>query len=613
VHADLPKIARNLEANAAFSWPEPPDDRLTQGWRAVIDQCLHLDPWQRPATMGEVLTALESVEQRIDGQIEREDLLEQRRRAGLRAGRWCFTAGGAAALALLLGGLWQLTVVRLSNEKQARIDELAGLRASTAEAQAQKDVAVKTAAEAKRALEYERDISRARLEASRSVGDRLFSWALEKGHRKLPPLDGREQRLKNLERYFTDFLEHTAQTPNLEAERARVRLQLAEISLAAGDAKTSITRLSEAIEAWKPLPMDAALRFRLAQSRLLLALLLQSDNDPRMETAFAEARKALVEVPQTEVDADRLQQLISILDFHEAKILATRGDEAKALQQLMTATQTLNRLAAERPDSVVLRSELAACYLASATILEGMGSLGDAREVQGLAATEILKMLKQDPKDPGLRFDLAGCYGSMAEEGVLSGDIASADTMSAEAIKLLQGLVREQPDHVEAISLLASQIGLRAGLMRDRGESTAAVNSFDEAIRMLEAVRASAPDHSLASYRLALLWWQKGRMLGMAGKRADEIELIRRAHDLLVKLEAARSPGGPTAEKIQTSTAYLLGDLGHALQLSGKKPEAKSAFIESVSYWDRLLQTRPKSEEYQESIAWCRQRIKELD
>ena len=612
VHADLPKIARNLEANSAIEWPDGPEDRLTESWRAIIDQCLSLDPAHRPSTMNEVLTAFEGAEERIENEIEREALLDQRRRASHRAGRWCFTAGAVAALAVLLAGLWQLTVVRLSNEKQLRIDELAGLRTSTAEARAQKDEAVKIAGEAKRALEYERDISRARLEASRSVGDRLFSWAMEKGHRKLPPLDGREQRLKNLERYFVDFLNHTGEAPNLEAEKARVRLQLAEISLAAGDSEGAIKRLGEAIDAWKALPMDADLRFRLAQNRLLLALLLQSDSDPRVQTAFAEARKALGDVPQTEVDADRLQQAISILDFHEAKFLASKGDEPKALQQLMTATQTLNRLSAERPDSVVLRSELAACYLASATILEGMGSLGDAREVQGLAATEILKMLKQDPKDPGLRFDLAGCYGSMAEEAVLSGDIANADSMSAEAMKLLQGLVREQPDHVEAISLLASQIGLRAGLMRDRGESEAAVRSFDEAIRMLEAVRASAPDHSIASYRLALLWWQKGRMLGMAGKRTEEIELMRRSHDLLLKLEAARSPGGPTAEKIQTSTAYLLGDLGHSLQLSGKKPEAKEAFSESVSYWDRLLQSRPKSEEYQESMAWCRQRIKEL-
>src|SRR5690606_34008082 len=145
--------------------------------------------------------------------------------------------------------------------------------------------------------------------------------------------------------------------------------------------------------AWKTLPMDAELRFRMATNRLLLALLLQSGNDPRMETAFAEARMELGDVPQTEVDAARLQQLLAILDFHEAKSLAVRGSEAKALEQLMRATQTLNRLADGRPDSVVLRSELAACYLSSATILEGMGNLGDAREVQALAAAEILKLL----------------------------------------------------------------------------------------------------------------------------------------------------------------------------------------------------------------------------
>ena len=66
-------------------------------------------------------------------------------------------------------------------------------------------------------------------------------------------------------------------------------------------------------------------------------------------------------------------------------------------------------------------------------------------------------------------------------------------------------------------------------------------------------------------------------------------------------------------EKIQSTSGYLMGDLGHALQLAGRKEEAKSAFGESLAFWERLLQSRPQSEEYQESLAWCRQRIKELE
>ena len=116
----------------------------------------------------------------------------------------------------------------------------------------------------------------------------------------------------------------------------------------------------------------------------------------------------------------------------------------------------------------------------------------------------------------------------------------------------------------------------------------------------------------MATYRLALLWWQKGRMLGMGGNRTEEIKLIRKARDLLGQLETAPSASGPRPEQLQSSVAYLLGDLGHALQLGNQKAEAVQAFTDAVALWESLLQSRPRSEEYNEGLSWCRQRLVDL-
>lgn len=129
---------------------------------------------------------------------------------------------------------------------------------------------------------------------------------------------------------------------------------------------------------------------------------------------------------------------------------------------------------------------------------------------------------------------------------------------------------------------------------------------------MLDAVRASDVNNAMVSYRLALLWWQKGRMVGMSGNRSEEIVLIRKARDLLGKLEAANSASGPRPEQLQSSGAYLLGDLGHALQLASRKDEALKAFSDAVALWESLLASRPQSEEYSEGLSWCRQRLKDL-
>ncbi len=56
----------------------------------------------------------------------------------------------------------------------------------------------------------------------------------------------------------------------------------------------------------------------------------------------------------------------------------------------------------------------------------------------------------------------------------------------------------------------------------------------------------------------------------------------------------------------------LLGDLGHALQLANRKDDAVHAFSDAFGMWESLLASRPKSEEYSEALAWCRQRLGDL-
>jgi hypothetical protein len=612
IEADLGKVASNLESQPVVTWPDESQNELEAGFRSWIDRCLPLDPARRPFTMMEVVAGFAELERNATLEAARESLMDQRRAAERRSWRFMFCTGGAVAAAVVLGGLWHLTREQLKAERTRQADIAQGLGAAADAAESARQEAEERMNEAQQALTYERELSLARLEASRLIGDRLFAWAMEKGNRQLPPLDGRELRLKRLERYFEDFLTRTAAIETLTDERARVRLQLSEVSLAAGDAPLASKRLDQALKAWANLPMDAELKFRLATNSLLLALLQQSTGDAEAGSSFIAARKALEEVPEREVDTDRLHQLKAVLDYHEAKLLAARGEDTKALAQLTRATQTLNWIADQRPDAAILRSELAACYLSSATILEGMGSLGDAREVRALASVEFVKLLEKNPDDFPLRLDLAGCYGAMAESAVLAGDIAGAESISKEAMKLLDQLVVEQPDNAEAVSRKAAQLGLRAGIQRDRGFSTEAMADYNAGIRMLEALRASASGNAMVPYRLALLYWQKGRMLGMAGQRSEEINLIRKAGDLLTQLETDTSTNGPRPEQLQSTGAYLLGDLGHALQLANQKDEAVRAFSDAAALWEGLLKSRAQSEEFSEGLEWCRQRLADL-
>jgi len=101
-------------------------------------------------------------------------------------------------------------------------------------------------------------------------------------------------------------------------------------------------------------------------------------------------------------------------------------------------------------------------------------------------------------------------------------------------------------------------------------------------------------------------------MAGASGGRDEEIALLGRARDLLGSLEASPPVSGPPPGQLRRSAAYLAGDLGHALQLANRKGDAARAFTTAVSLWEALVKSRPQSEEYQEGLAWSRQRLADL-
>lgn len=609
IAADLSKIAATIEEHDELVWPDEPANELEDLLREVITRCLELDPLRRPASMVEVVRSIERAEDLVAFEHEREVLLNQRRHASRRAWRANVAAGvllgaGVVASALLITARGQLR-----REKQERGRDVRELRQSVEVAEQAQLLAETDARDARQTLAWESDRWLSRLESSRELGDRLFSWALAAGDRRLPALEGRESRLRHVEKYYREFLKKTGEVEELADERARAMMQLAEISLALGEAETAATRLNEALDAWQGMETGPEWQMRVATDRLLYAVLRQQLGEPDLEQDFAAARGALEELPLADLDAAQVKHLLAVLDLAQAKEYARRGEDGPALEQLMQATVALNELADERPDAAVIRSQLSSCYLSSAGILEGMRKFGDAREARTLAVEELKRLLETSPEDPKLRSELAGTYGAMAEAAVLSGDVAAAVRLSGEATEMLEVLRAEQPGAIDVAVRLAAQRGLMAGLYIDRGQAADAMKLLDNGIRLLEGGPASASP--MARYRLALLWWQKGRLLGVGGEADQELELGARAVEALQDLEGDPAEGLRT-EQIRRSLAYLLGDMAHAAEAASKDEEASGYFARSVEVWELLCKARPGQEEYDEGLAWSRARLKEL-
>lgn len=615
IHAELPRIAKGLMKEPDITWSVETGHVLEKKYRSWIELCLKLDPAERPSSMIEVSKAFYDADAEYTEAQAREVLIQERSRAEHNKRKAWIVAGIAAAVAMLLGGLWMLGMNRLDREKDDRSAERQRIQADLKAALDEKNLAdnrmnlaLKSQRKSEEKVSSEIEAGMARMKAMNEIGDRLFEWGMEKGHRTLPVLEGREVRLTQLEAFYEGFLESHAGNEQLLDELAMARLHLAEISLAAGDAVKAEARLGSALEQWQGREWDAEMRLRLGRDALLLALLKQQNGREGIELDFQRARKALQEVPESGIDAGQVRQWLAILDFHESKRLAEKGEEAKALEQLKRATRTLNELADARPDAVVLRSELASTYLSSATILEGLGKMADAQEVRVQAAAEISKLLKNDPNDADLLLDLAGCYGAMAEASLLTGDVTIASKFSTEAMGLLDRVMKLQPESMRANIRKGAQLGIQAVLLRDQGKSEEAMKAFEEGIAILER----QPKHPMRDYRLALLNWQKGRMLGYSGKRDEELNLLGKADEVLKGLQSNTEPSGPGLEILQKSRAYLLGDLAHALEMAKQNDRAELIYREAMVVWGALLKLRPNNEEYRSAMEWSRQRVTKL-
>ena len=77
-------------------------------------------------------------------------------------------------------------------------------------------------------------------------------------------------------------------------------------------------------------------------------------------------------------------------------------------------------------------------------------------------------------------------------------------------------------------------------------------------------------------------------------------------------LEERTEYGLSRSDQLMKSLGYLLGDLGHAQTLASKGADAKKSFEQAVVVWEALLKSQPQSEEAEEALTWCRQRLKEI-
>lgn len=611
ITADLEKIAAALEAEPEISWPTPASNELESRYRDIIQRCLILDPRERPANAIDLYQQIESTNRELDEKAQRDALLVSRRRAKRYAWQIGIAASLVTAALIITVFLWQQAVTRHQREVTSRQQDVKTLNIKLENERSQRLQARQSEAIARDALATGKSTWLTRLEASHRLSDQLFAWLAEHTYPELPALDPAKTRIPQLEQAYQKWLKETENLPELAEERARAQLHLSELALAQGNPSLAQSRFDRAHENIADIPSSPALQLRLATHRVVLALLFQKQSDPAAVEAFDAARRAVEALSDTEIASDEIDYLSASLDLHESQQIAQDGNPERALTLIQSANQTLNRLHDQRPDHAIIRSEMARSYLASASLLDGMGKREEAQTSHQLAAKTLHKLLEESPDSPDLQVDLAGSYGRMASYAMITGDTDLAEQHSTAASKILTDVLAEHPDHMLARARLASQHALIAGLLRDRGEAAKALSRYDLGLSLIQDELSKPNANPGVLYHGALVIWQRAKMIGFRGDHHEEIDQLNRAIQLLESL-LTTPYGKQRNEQIQRTLGYLYGDRGHASQSAKQINPAKQAFSRAIAIWDSLHQDRPSHAEYAEALDWNRQRLNAL-
>lgn len=620
IDADYEGIAKGLQADHLAAWKEEPASDAEKRQRHIIEHCLSLNPLERPSDMMEVNRQLTVITQELKQEAERSAILESERTAHRRRKRMVFVAQVLGVSALGLGGLWQLTQYKRSQEAATAVEEfefmeqskdtlIAGLETDILAARDSEKRALTSEQRIQTALDQEQGKSRAHLLSAQVTNDMLMRWLLEKGVSGLPPLQGRQGRLKALANPLRKQLLELESRAGMEDQSAILRLRLAEIYLAGGDLEQGTQALDKALRLGKDHLSDQEIATAQLRKLLLLSENLKEKKDLLAEQLEVTATAIEKAWPTQGARHLLAQAALHLVKGRQAEFLKL---DKQALTEYYSALSAYQKLSRDFPESPALYFTTGRVYLSAGQVAEGAGAVDDAVTLRGYAAQQFLKLSKtKEGSTPEVDYQIASATAAQAVSEWQRGKTFDAENLAKTGLGKLSALANKMPGDFRVISDLASQQGIVAMALRDEGKTSQAAKLLKKAIMAMETGLKKNPSDNKARYLYASLQWQMCGILGQQGEGEEEIELGISARDLLREVLSVNK-AVPHPYLVRKSLAYLCGDLGHAADLHGDRELAVKLLKESVTHWQKLLEQRPNSPENLEGLAWVKQRLQEL-
>jgi eukaryotic-like serine/threonine-protein kinase len=630
---DGPHLIRSVLAQTEVSWPAPAASPWEERRRKIIDRALHLDPAQRWVDMRDVLREFERLE--ADYQLQEsqaQTVAERERQANQVRSLRQKTTALAAALALLagLGGYtwWRAAAAEkaLAASDQLHQADIAARETAAAGLLAERDSQIDHLTQERETLHKAKSVADTNLKHAQSAVDRFLTQLLQTPTSNELEVEFSKAQLEEARDFVMQSLTPLESRPELAIERARAYGNIGQIHLKLRDEEQAGVYLEKArAETAKLLesPTDAT---RLPQFQQWLGrydLLLADWHRHRgemtqayqlLQEATSNLQEGLASDPKNRLA--RAQCARACLELGNQAF--ERGDLAAASAALTRATQVLApEVIGEDwvPEEAFMAARV---KFTEGRIQQQQGKLEEAMTTMIDAVRSMGEQLMgTSPRNQNQAQELATAYTILAE--LVGQHFSAQDALDAhqQAVPILLELNRLHPDWGEVKYLLARNNGAIAQLERDMGQVAEATRKKQDAMELINEVLADFPEHPSYRFLQAKLRGDYAGFLADAKKYKEAETMVKPAiASLEVLIQKAEEQGikaaSPAFHEWRVQLAQCHGVLGHALQSSGQKAGAKTAFSAAATHWQTLATNGPPDEMVKRGLAWVQDRLQKL-
>ena len=625
-------LASKLENTEIHKWPNKPRNSKERSRRKLIERCLNIHPDKRFNDLPEFIRAWSDIDQKTSAHPNKRsnDLPEfirawndiDQKASIQRYGRHlkkltkisAALAIGAFLLMLMLFSEKSTSKV-ITNDFKSQISVLEKKSQSAQEKQAVAEVKQAVAettqlTEKLSAATNEKKI-RTYLEKIELTNDYLIKWITSTKNQQLPALQTNQDQALFITTKLLQTLEQTKNDPYLTPLRARIQLQLAELSLFNEKPAQADEQIDQAVLAWDKAGLDdPSYKSRIVLARLVAVMQsLDLKQDSLTKKLLPKAQKAtqshLTSPAGNDTEARRIKAVMQIINGRTIQ----DTDPAKALEHFELALKGLKGIHAAIPEHTTIHTDLAKHALHSSKLADSLERVNDAARLRSEAATHLQWLIKNNPELSYAKVKLASIEILAAEVDLRSGENSECLSKLKVAERLLKDFTSKdtEPDGVTFQRALAS--GLSAITLRDQGRTTQAAENLNHAIELLEKIVKANPEEQEPTYRLAVFNWQSAGLAGSRGNNTKSMQLSEKAANLMQQL--LKQGAGNRETRLRRSLAYLYGDLGYTSVYRGKKSSAAKFFKQARDMWQSLIDKNGTKEEYTNALTWCKSQYSE--